>query len=231
MLAKISIVALAGAAAVAALDARSLHSIMPRQLSQSTIPSACQDTCSSALSIYNACLNGDTNTCLSVCQSDTYNGFIGCFNCILQDTPGVTQTEVDELNSAIAQLQAACAGAGQTVTGASLTAPSGAATGSGSATGSVASVTGGASFTSASGGLTIGSSGAASAATAAVSSAASVVSGAQNSATSKASSAASGVASSAASATGAAGIAAELPNMLSVALGLVGVGAGAAFIL
>ena len=48
-----------------------VQSLMKRQqLTPDIIPAACQDTCESALPIYNACLSGDQATCLSVCESD-----------------------------------------------------------------------------------------------------------------------------------------------------------------
>jgi hypothetical protein len=57
----------------AALDSRSVHTILQRQLSPSSVPEACQSTCQSTFTIYNACLNGDQTTCLGVCQAGTFS--------------------------------------------------------------------------------------------------------------------------------------------------------------
>jgi len=224
--------ALAGIAGVAAINADGVIShVVSRQLSASDIPSACNSSCGTALTIYNACTSGDTTTCLGVCQPDTFSSFTGCFECIVQDTPGVTQTEVDELNAAVAQLEAVCQQAGQTVSADSIVLSGGAsasatdASATGSATSGLLATATDASFSSTSGGLTIvagGSSGAASA------SATSRSGGIVASATS----AAGGAASSAAgSTTGAGSFVATVPGFAGLAAGMVGIVAGAAFLL
>jgi hypothetical protein len=134
-----------------------VHQLVTRQISSSQIPSACQSQCTSALSIYQACLNGDTTTCLSVCQSSNYScvraqravslsislprphipvpssaaivnplirrsGFVGCFQCVLNNTPGVTSSDVTGLQGAVDQLASACNAAGSSVASTSLAA-------------------------------------------------------------------------------------------------------------
>jgi len=70
----------------------------------------------------------------------------------------VTQSDVDQANETVGELQSLCASAGQTISAASLTAASGAATASsgGASASDVSASIPDASFTSASGGLTIG---------------------------------------------------------------------------
>ncbi|RSH90508.1 hypothetical protein EHS25_001113 [Saitozyma podzolica] len=229
-------VALAALAGLVGVSASSeVHQLVTRQISSSQIPSACQSQCTSALSIYQACLNGDTTTCLSVCQSSNYSGFVGCFQCVLNNTPGVTSSDVTGLQGAVDQLASACNAAGSSVASTSLAATNVAAA-SGSASG-IATSGGLDSITSAASagasGITIG----ASSSSAASSSASSVAASLSNAGASVASSA-SGAVSSAASAAAAssskaAGFAtAQLPTGLtSAAVGLVGVIAGAAFML
>lgn len=62
--------------ATAALDSRTIHSILSRQLSPSSVPEACQSTCSSTFTIYDACMNGDVNTCLTACSPSTYSELV-----------------------------------------------------------------------------------------------------------------------------------------------------------
>ncbi|WVQ80298.1 hypothetical protein IAT38_002403 [Cryptococcus sp. DSM 104549] len=111
---------LLGAAAVSAASAgltpRAM-SLFPRQITSSSIPSACQDTCTSTIAIYQACTSNDADGCLKVCSQDTFNELIACFTCVLDDADSVSASEQRQLNSAIDQLKAACSQAGSSVTG------------------------------------------------------------------------------------------------------------------
>lgn len=229
MFTKFTLVALLGSVAVSALGGHegTIHRLVTRQLSSASVPSACQDRCATALNIYNACLSQDLNTCLSVCQADTYSNFIGCFDCIVQETPGVTSAEVGQLNDAITTLQNACSQAGQAVPSTSLAVPGGAASGSigASSSGVLASLTSGVAFTSASSGIVIatGSTGSVPSITPSA--------GGGPGPSAAASSAASAASSAAALPTGAAGPVAVIPSLAGMAVGIVGLAAGAAFVL
>ncbi|ODO01817.1 hypothetical protein L198_02544 [Cryptococcus wingfieldii CBS 7118] len=93
-------------------------SLFPRQIDSSTIPSACSDQCQSAMSIYSSCSSSpvDTSGCLKVCEQSTFNDFVACMDCTV-DEGGVTGTYVLQLMDAVDQLKEACRQTGQPVTG------------------------------------------------------------------------------------------------------------------
>lgn len=108
---------------VSNLMTRSEHApFLARQITPAQIPQACQSQCTSALNIYQACTSGDTNTCLSVCQPSNYSNFVGCLQCVLSNTPGVSSSEVSSLNAVLGQLAGACSQAGQAVSSTALSA-------------------------------------------------------------------------------------------------------------
>ncbi|WVW81601.1 hypothetical protein I302_103596 [Kwoniella bestiolae CBS 10118] len=110
----VALVPLLGALSAAALSPEHMKLFPVRQL-ENAFPSQC--SCDGALKIYNACLNGDSTTCLSVCQQSTFNDFIGCFQCTLDNTAGVSQSEWRQLQSAVDQIKSGCSQTGSSVTG------------------------------------------------------------------------------------------------------------------
>ncbi|ORY31995.1 hypothetical protein BCR39DRAFT_525059 [Naematelia encephala] len=155
--------ALVGATVSTAQNVHAVRSLISRQLSTSDIPSACQSECTQTVTIYNACVNDDTTGCLAVCEQDTFNAFVNCFTCVLEDSSGVDANSYQSIADSVAELQQACTAAGATLTPTSLVpfqSLSQTATDIATdTTGAIASVTSddGFSFTSAaSGGVTIG---------------------------------------------------------------------------
>ncbi|WWC85619.1 uncharacterized protein L201_000484 [Kwoniella dendrophila CBS 6074] len=195
----IAFVPLLGALSAAALSPEHMR-LFPRQIEQS-FPQACQSQCTGAIKIYNACISSDFNTCLTVCKQAQFNDFIGCFQCVLDNEQGVTQSEWSQLQSAVDQIKSGCSQAGQSVTGglqalSQTSTPSAAGGESLSATASGAA----ASASSAAGaGITIAASGA-SAIPSAASASANGVTAAVGSAAGQATSAGGSVAGSASSA-------------------------------
>ncbi|WRT63462.1 uncharacterized protein IL334_000367 [Kwoniella shivajii] len=189
----VALVPVLGALSAAALTPAHM-ALFPRQI-ESAIPSACQSGCTQTLQIYQACQNKDYTTCLTVCNQDTFNGFVGCFDCVLENTPSASSSERSQLDSAISELKTACASGGQSVTGGLSGAAS--ATGSGASSGLVGGAAG-ASFTSVASGITIAAS--ASSAAAAGDTSATAVAGSAAAAASSVAASAGGVASSAAGA-------------------------------
>jgi hypothetical protein len=89
--------------------------LFTRQLSAANIPSACQSGCASTITIYQACTTGDLTTCTSVCQSSNYASFTGCLQCIVNNAPGASASDVDQLNQALSGLNDLCNQAGTPV--------------------------------------------------------------------------------------------------------------------
>ncbi|WWC57995.1 uncharacterized protein I303_100530 [Kwoniella dejecticola CBS 10117] len=166
----VALVPVLGAISAAAISPEVMRMI-PRQSSiADAFPAACQSQCTGAIQIYNACLNSDYNTCLTVCKQDTFNDFVGCFQCVLDNTSGVSQSEWTQLQSAVDQIKSGCSQSGQSVTG-GLQALSGTATPTAAGGGSYSTIHSsggggvvGGTFTSAASGLTIAASSAAAAA-------------------------------------------------------------------
>ncbi|WVQ76497.1 hypothetical protein IAR50_006165 [Cryptococcus sp. DSM 104548] len=92
--------------------------LFPRQIESSTIPPACSSQCSTAMSIYASCTSSpvDTAGCLKVCEQSTFNYFVKCMDCTVEQG-GVTGSYVAQLMDAVDQLKEACAQVGQPVTG------------------------------------------------------------------------------------------------------------------
>nr|ODN77239.1 hypothetical protein L203_06318 [Cryptococcus depauperatus CBS 7841] len=89
--------------------------LVSRQFDSSTIPSKCQNTCKDSVGLYQDCISNSPG-CQKVCQQDTFNGFISCFDCILT-TFDTNDSEQHQLDAMIDQLKEACTLTGATLTG------------------------------------------------------------------------------------------------------------------
>lgn len=103
-----------------------VRDLVTRQLTDSTIPSACKSVCGSTVQIYEACTGSRTqanrDTCLSVCQQSVFTEYTSCLQCAVDNIQGgFTASELRLLQGAVDDLQETCADEGQTVTAPSLT--------------------------------------------------------------------------------------------------------------
>jgi hypothetical protein len=89
--------------------------LFTRQLSAANIPAACQSGCISTIVIYQACTSGDAGTCVSVCQPSNYASFTGCLQCVVNNAPGASASDVSSLNQALSGLNDLCNQAGTPV--------------------------------------------------------------------------------------------------------------------
>lgn len=66
----------------------------------------------------------DPGDCQQICNAAYFSDTVGCFQCIINNTPGVTSNHVSRLQGHLNQIAAACAAAGSDLASASLAAPS-----------------------------------------------------------------------------------------------------------
>ncbi|KAL7419974.1 hypothetical protein Q5752_004937 [Cryptotrichosporon argae] len=102
------------------------------------VPAACNGTCSSTISLYDACEGGSETTCEQICSDAQFATFVGCFNCVLANVTDLTEAEYEVLAYDVELVRTGCQEFGLTVnattsltpyTALTNTAPSGVTTG------------------------------------------------------------------------------------------------------